>query len=333
MTCAICGAVNAEGSRFCSSCGASIVSPTPVSTTGLASKSAPASHEGDPSGPPRRRGLTFITVLAVMLLMMGALAGAWWLLQPQRDGSASTKAPQAAPSREVRPLATVLPNNSEPEASDEAADNPGFVTIDPNAGGAIPSSESPPTESPGPDPSASPDDGMSIVNPSPAPTPSVSGPSDPLALDEGGATAALMDLRDGALPLVMRLEQKRWYPQLSSKCSALTEGDFGRGPGIGVPEGKERAYPDGIGTARILALDTVYRNLFPDKVATVLHADVRRDPPNNPSCLGTDMWITMYIGDSFANADDVLEWCRDNDLPRYECGARWVGNPPKGVRY
>lgn len=261
-----------------------------------------------------------------LLLVAGVVGGLWLLLSPDTS-SRNT----AGVEREANPLPRPESSLEAPSPAPTPEDNGlGFVTVAPENSPAGPepsvdSSDMSPSSSMSPSPS----DAI-VVNPSPSPTVMPTVPSDPLSLDEAAADSALRDLRLAGLPSVTVLTQDRWYPQLSSKCSALKEGDFGGGTGVSLPTGQERAYPNGIGSNRILALDAAYRLKFGRDVITVLHQDVRPGAPKNPDCGSSDMWITMYVGESFSRSRDALAWCRQERLPNNECGARWIG--PSGKR-
>lgn len=144
-------------------------------------------------------------------------------------------------------------------------------------------------------------------------------------LGEEAAATLLTEVRAGDAAKLLGLPTGAWFPQVSSKCAPLRSADIVENTDgealIGYPDGAAENYPAGIGSQLTLAYHVAMRERFGTSTALVLPQDIGSSN-SPPACQGEPIWISLWTGEAFPDADAALAWCDSKHLPDGECGAR-----------
>jgi hypothetical protein len=154
-------------------------------------------------------------------------------------------------------------------------------------------------------------------------------------LDQEAALAELEGIASEDAPKVLGfVESGGWVPQLSGKCSELSQIDFQDREGrVGFPDGVAETYLPRIGESRVLAYHQAMVQRFGDVALTTLDV-LDPDRPDSEACGSSTIWVSLYgASEPVPDAESVWEWCAAQSLPEAECFPRGVVNGDPQIEY
>ncbi len=182
-----------------------------------------------------------------------------------------------------------------------------------------------------PEPPRSPEPRQTVESAQPTesgtPEPQPSAPADP--------ASQLRSLAARGWDVLAAIPDGRWVPQVSAKCTPLTNLDFRDASGrVGWPDGTREEFPGGITEQDILDFHTgLARRLGLDETELILVTpDALGLTERAASVCGRQtLWISLVASDVHAKREGALDYCSTSGLPQGECAARRLGPKPKFV--